>query len=71
MIWCWGKEVTRDESWRGLRGSEAVIERRKDADDMAKEIWIREYLMTEERIETLVMGTSIRSVDQLTNLNCK
>ena len=34
MIWCWGNEVTREESWRGLRGSEEVIERRRDADDM-------------------------------------
>jgi hypothetical protein len=46
MIWCWGKEVTRDESWRGLRGSEEVIERRRDADDMVEKIWIRENLMT-------------------------
>lgn len=36
MIWCWGKDVTRDESWRGLRGSEEVIERRREADDMVR-----------------------------------
>ena len=34
MIWCWGKEVTSEESWRGLRGSEEVIERRREAEDM-------------------------------------
>lgn len=34
MIWCCGKEVTRDESWRGLLGSEEVIERRREAEDM-------------------------------------
>lgn len=36
MIWCCGKDVTRDESWRGLRGSEEVIERRREADDMVR-----------------------------------
>lgn len=62
MIWCWGKDVTREESWRGLRGSEEVIERRREAEDMIVET-DREMMQNKERASRRisVSGLSIDS----------
>jgi hypothetical protein len=43
MICCWGKEVFRVDSWRGLRGSDAVIDLRTVVDAMMNK------LVTEQR----------------------
>jgi hypothetical protein len=38
MSWCWGKEVFRVDSWRGLRGSDAVIDLRTVVDAMMNKL---------------------------------
>jgi hypothetical protein len=60
MIWCWGKDVTREESWRGLRGSEEVIERRREAEDMIVET---DREMMQIKRTSLSTDISIRSLD--------
>jgi hypothetical protein len=59
MSWCWGKEVTKLDSWSGLRGSDPVIDRRIVAELMTN-VMIRGVKKREAQVHQISLSEALK-----------
>jgi hypothetical protein len=59
MSWCWGKEVTKLDSWSGLRGSDPVIDRRIVAELMTN-VMIRGVKKREAQVHQISRSEALK-----------